>query len=121
MSNIIEKGWGYEEIIIANEYYCLKKMVFEKAGNHFSMHFHKQKHETWLVQSGKFRLVVVDLKDASEKELFIMMDDTVTIDVGVPHQLFALEDNSVILEVSTADNPEDNHRIRPGMSQTKNA
>ena len=35
----------------------------------------------------------------------------------LPHQLEALEDNSSITEVSTADSVEDNYRLIPGDSQ----
>lgn len=113
----VDKGWGHELILIANEMYCLKRMVFTEKGNFFSMHYHAQKHESWIVESGSFELVILNLQDASEIKHIIKENDSITIAQGVCHQLFALEDNSVILEVSTADSPEDNYRIRPGMSQ----
>ena len=33
------------------------------------------------------------------------------------HQIQALEDDTVIIEVSTPDEPTDNYRVRPGDSQ----
>ena len=50
----VEKGWGYELIWATNEKYCGKIMVFEKLGAKFSMHFHKEKDESWFVNSGRF-------------------------------------------------------------------
>ena len=37
----------------------------------------------------------------------------------VPHQLIAMEDNSIIIEVSTPDSVEDNYRIFKGDSQSE--
>ena len=36
----------------------------------------------------------------------------------LPHQLIAMQDNSIIIEVSTPDSVEDNYRIIKGDSQT---
>jgi mannose-6-phosphate isomerase-like protein (cupin superfamily) len=114
---IIPKAWGRELILFSNDAYCLKKMVFDKAGNRFSLHFHVKKHESWVVAKGSFRVTWIDTKTA----------DGFTRDLGVgakwvnpqylPHMLTALEDDSVMLEVSTADDPEDNYRIAKGQSQ----
>jgi len=65
---IIPKGWGREEIWADQPGYCGKNMVFE-AGKRFSMHFHRAKDETWLVQSGEFTLRWIDTTDASEHEM----------------------------------------------------
>ena len=35
----------------------------------------------------------------------------------VPHQLKALEENIIIIEISTEDYPHDNYRVAPGDSQ----
>jgi mannose-6-phosphate isomerase-like protein (cupin superfamily) len=51
----VEKGWGYELIWATTDKYCGKLMVFEKAGKKFSMHFHKEKDESWFVNSGRLR------------------------------------------------------------------
>ena len=47
LSGVVQKGWGYELIWATNNKYCGKIMVFEKIGNKFSMHFHREKDETW--------------------------------------------------------------------------
>ena len=38
----VDKGWGYEIIWATTDQYCGKILVFEKAGNKFSMHFHNK-------------------------------------------------------------------------------
>jgi quercetin dioxygenase-like cupin family protein len=115
----IEKGWGHEIIWATNDHYCGKKMVFEKAGSKFSMHFHKEKDESWIVDQGKFLLRWIDTKTAVINEQILTVGDTWHNPPNLPHQLEALEDNSIITEVSTADSVEDNFRIFPGDSQKK--
>ena len=61
----IDKGWGYELIWATNEHYCGKIMVFEKVGSKFSMHFHKEKDESWFVNNGRFLLNYVDTTTAA--------------------------------------------------------
>jgi hypothetical protein len=68
---IVEKGWGREEIWADEPGYCGKNMVFE-AGKRFSMHFHRTKDETWLIQSGEFTLLWIDATDASEHEMTLL-------------------------------------------------
>jgi|TARA_B100002019_G_C21255329_1_gene593471 mannose-6-phosphate isomerase-like protein (cupin superfamily) len=113
----VEKGWGYELIWATNDKYCGKIMVFEKAGNKFSMHFHKEKDETWFVNSGRFECKWIDTKDAVLYSKELKPGDTWHNPPLQPHQLIALEDGSSISEVSTPDSVEDNYRIIPGDSQ----
>ncbi len=65
LSGVVKKGWGYELIWATNDKYCGKIMVFEKAGNKFSLHFHKEKDETWFVNSGRFKLRYRDTATAT--------------------------------------------------------
>ncbi len=113
----IKKGWGYELIWATNEKYCGKIMVFEKIGARFSMHFHKEKEETWFVNSGKFLLKWIDTKDATVHTKELVEGDKWHNPPLQPHQLEALEEMSEIFEVSTADSVEDNYRVFPGSSQ----
>lgn len=115
----VDKGWGYEFIFATNDLYCGKMMVFEKTGAKFSMHFHHEKDETWFIQKGKFLLRWIDTKNAKVYEEYLNENDTRRITPLTPHQLEALEEGSVIIEVSTPDSVEDNYRVMPGDSQTK--
>ena len=116
----VDKGWGHEIIWATTEKYAGKLLVFDRAGAKFSMHFHKEKDETWFVNAGKFKLRLMDLKNGSIHEEELNEGDVWHNPPMIPHQLEALVPNSVIFEVSTADSVEDNYRIFPGDSQTAN-
>lgn len=113
----VEKGWGYELIWATNDRYCGKIMVFEKAGAKFSMHFHKEKDETWFVNAGQFRLTWCDTKTATYHQKILEEGAVWRNPPLQPHQLESLVPNSMIFEVSTPDSVEDNFRIIPGDSQ----
>lgn len=113
----VDKGWGYELIWATNEKYCGKIMVFEKAGNKFSMHFHREKDETWFVNNGKFLLKWIDTETATLYSQELTEGMVWRNPPLQPHQLEALEDMSSVTEVSTPDSVEDNYRIIPGDSQ----
>lgn len=113
----VDKGWGYEIIWATNDLYCGKIMVFNRAGAKMSMHFHKEKDETWFVNAGQFKLVWCDTKTAQYHEQILKEGDVWRNPPLQPHQLVALQPDSMIFEVSTADSVEDNYRIIPGDSQ----
>ncbi len=111
----VPKGWGSEAIWVSNDHYCSKFLHFD-AGKCFSMHFHREKIETWLVMSGTFKLLKLDTTNAKETERILLPGMTVHNNPLEPHQLFAIT-NGTILEVSTPDSIADNYRVRPGDSQ----
>lgn len=117
LHGVVQKGWGYELIWATTEKYCGKIMVFDRAGASTSMHFHKEKDETWFVNNGKFKVRYIDTKDAMLYEKELNEGDTWYNAPLAPHQLIALEADSSITEVSTPDSVEDNFRIGPGDSQ----
>jgi mannose-6-phosphate isomerase-like protein (cupin superfamily) len=116
-SGKVDKGWGYELIWATNDQYCGKIMVFDRIGAKFSMHFHKEKDESWFVNSGSFKLRYIDTSTALVMERVLNSGDTWRNPPLMPHQLEALEAGSSITEVSTPDSIEDNYRIAPGDSQ----
>jgi mannose-6-phosphate isomerase-like protein (cupin superfamily) len=116
-SGYVEKGWGHELIWATNDKYCGKIMIFKDVGSKFSMHFHKEKDETWFVTNGRFLLRWIDTKDASLKERILEAGETWYNPPLMPHQLECLIPGSGIYEVSTPDSVEDNYRIAPGDSQ----
>lgn len=113
----VEKGWGHEYIFATNNLYCGKLLVFNKTGNKFSMHFHKEKDETWYVLEGAFKLTTINTQTGKEEYTRLVKGTSIRIKPLTIHQLTAVEDNSVIIEVSTADSVEDNYRVAPGDSQ----
>lgn len=117
LGELVLKGWGSETIFANNELYCGKILAFDKAGNKSSMHFHIDKDESWHVLYGAFTLRIMDMTTASIDEFTLEMGESIRIYPMMVHQLEALEDNSLILEVSTRDKPSDNYRVAPGDSQ----
>ena len=107
----VEKLWGYELWIHNDSQYCGKLLVFPKEGAHFSMHYHMIKNETWYVQNGSFEFHWIDTEKAKLNKTIINTGDVVYIEKGKPHQLIALEDNSIIFEVSTEHFEYDSYRV----------
>lgn len=114
---IIKKGWGHEDIIESNELYCMKELHFDKKGHMSSMHFHKVKDETWKVLNGSVKIELMDMTDSSTSFIVLEKGQTIRIEPFTPHQVTCIEDNTIIMEVSSEDSVEDNYRIRPGDSQ----
>jgi mannose-6-phosphate isomerase-like protein (cupin superfamily) len=117
LSGVVQKGWGYEMIWATNEKYCGKIMVFNREGAKFSMHFHKDKDETWFINSGKFKVRYIDTKDAMVYEKELNEGEVWHNPPLQPHQLICLTKEGSVTEVSTPDSVEDNYRVGPGDSQ----
>ena len=115
LKGFVEKGWGHELIWATNDKYCGKLLHFKKDAK-FSMHFHKDKEETWYVLSGSFVVKWIDTKDASLHETQLGPESIWHNDPCVPHQLICMEEGTII-EVSTPDSIEDNYRVGKGDSQ----
>ncbi len=121
LSGVVPKGWGYELIWASTDKYCGKIMFFEKEGAQFSMHFHREKEETWFVNTGKFKVQWIDTKTAVLYEKELKEGDVWHNPPLQPHRLICLQGSSSITEVSTADSVEDNYRVAPGDSQKQKA
>lgn len=115
LEGFVPKGWGSENIWATNDKYCGKLMNFH-AGARFSMHFHKEKDETWYVLNGIFMVKYIDTKTAAQHEKLLQPGDVWHNPPCLPHQLVCLEKGTII-EVSTPDSVEDNYRVLPGDSQ----
>ena len=113
---IVKKAWGKEIIFVNNPKYCGKLLVFDK-NKSFSMHYHLKKEETWYVSKGSFDYKWIDLETAEEKNKIVKVGDIIHQNIGHPHQLQSLEQDSTIFEVSTEHFDYDSYRIRKGDSQ----
>jgi mannose-6-phosphate isomerase-like protein (cupin superfamily) len=114
-ARIVKKTWGEEQILVNTEDYCSKFLIFEKKGNFASKHFHRRKTETWYVHQGHFKFEYFD-ETGKFHIRSIWPGEIIHLEYGTPHQLHAQEDNSIIFEVSTKDDPADVVRIEPSMS-----
>lgn len=116
-SGVDQKGWGYEMIWATNDKYCGKIMAFTREGAMTSMHFHREKDETWFVNQGKFKVRYIDTSNSMMYEKDLKEGDVWHNPPLQPHQLICLSKEGSITEVSTPDSVEDNFRIGPGDSQ----
>lgn len=113
----VDKGWGSEEIWVSNEMYCGKMLHFNE-GAKFSMHFHKDKDETWYVLSGDFQVNYIDTQNAKIKHSRLGPGDVWRNEPLLPHQLVCFKKGTIV-EVSTHDSTYDNYRVMPGDSQVE--
>jgi mannose-6-phosphate isomerase len=95
----VEKPWGHELIWALSETYC-GKVLFVKAGAALSLQFHKEKDESWLVQSGRARLELGEVGQKVLNEEVISAGAAFRYRPGTVHRVTAIEDTT-ILEVST--------------------
>ena len=95
----VEKPWGWELIwAVADDY--VGKVLFVKAGESLSLQFHRQKDESWYVQSGRAQLELGDAGQAILNSEVIAEGACFRYRPGTVHRITALEDTT-ILEVST--------------------
>jgi len=115
LEGFVEKGWGHELIWATNDKYAGKLLKFN-TGSKFSMHFHKDKEETWYVLDGEFAIKWIDTKTATEYTELLKAGDVWHNEPCKPHQLICQQAGTII-EVSTPDSVEDNYRVGKGDSQ----
>jgi len=98
-SRRVEKPWGYELIWAHGDAY-VGKVLFVRAGESLSLQFHRQKDESWLVQSGRAKLELGSAGDAVLKVEVVAAGATFRFRPGTVHRVTALADTTII-EVST--------------------
>lgn len=100
---IIQKVWGREEIITNTELYCSKFLILEK-GFQCSLHCHREKDETFFIMAGRVEMEI-------DGKITEMRDgESIRINPGVYHRFKGLE-NTIIIETSTFDSPDDSYRV----------
>lgn len=80
------------------------------------MHYHLKKKETWYVASGFFLFKYINTQTADVCEIELVPGDTITNEIGEPHQLICIEEGD-IFEVSTHHEDCDSYRVMKGDSQ----
>jgi mannose-6-phosphate isomerase-like protein (cupin superfamily) len=95
----VDKPWGWELIWAETEHYA-GKLLFVKAGESLSLQFHREKHESWFVQSGRAKLELSDAGAAALNEEVIAAPAYFRFEPGTVHRITAIEDTTII-EVST--------------------
>ena len=95
----VDKPWGYELIWARTDAY-VGKVLFVKAGESLSLQFHREKDESWYVQSGRARLELGEAGQEALDEEVVTAGACFRFKPGTVHRVTALED-ATILEVST--------------------
>ena len=108
-----EKVWGWEEWIV-NDHYCGKKL-FLKSKHRCSMHYHKNKDETFYLQSGLVLLETIE--DNQTKRTILRPGHSYRIRPNVAHRFTGIWE-SEIFEFSTHHEDEDSYRLSPSEKLT---
>ncbi|HEX3806126.1 MAG TPA: hypothetical protein VHV52_05015 [Gaiellaceae bacterium] len=95
----VEKPWGYELIWALTDVYC-GKVLFVKAGYSLSLQFHREKDESWLIQSGRAKIELGAAGETVLQEEVVGPGAAFHYAPGTVHRITAVEDTT-ILEVST--------------------
>lgn len=88
------------------------KLLYVAKNKKLSLHFHKDKKETFFVVFGAFEVILISdgIKDVVKFE----EGDTLYIPPCMIHQIKGLHKKNILLEVSTKDDAQDSYRIRKG-------
>jgi len=119
---LVSKEWGSEEIVY-NNVHCVKIMKL-KPGFQVSMHWHARKEETFILISGKMFIQTINKFGKSTITLLTNPLDSFTLDKNVPHTFYCpdgQEEETVFIEASTTDNPDDSYRVFPSGPQGKHS
>ncbi len=100
---IVPKVWGYEKWLENNEKYCCKLLSLNK-GYQCSLHYHKNKDETFLITQGHVRL------ELGDEVMHLYPGAFVRIPPNTPHRFTGMDD-SLIMEVSTYHDEADSYRL----------
>lgn len=98
-----DKLWGSELWIVNNELYCGKILTLRE-GYQCSLHYHKNKHETFYVLSGRVRM------EFGMQTTILLPGDSVVVPPLTPHRFAGLMDSQII-EFSTHHEDDDSYRI----------
>lgn len=122
---VIPKGWGKEEFIFhaptenpkhtyeMGEVETVKLLHFEK-NKKLSLHFHISKNEFFRVLVGKLYVELVDLKTQSTHCFDLKQGEKIYIPAGLLHRMTGMEENNILIEISSLDKSEDSYRLIKG-------
>ena len=125
MTKVI-KEWGTEYWLCNEAEYCCKRLVIA-VGKQCSLHCHKVKKETFIVESGTVKMETMLPSNSHDPLLqhkanfFMEAGQSVTIQPYTYHRFASASDEvgAVILEVSTHHSDEDVVRLQPSGDKTE--
>ena len=95
----VEKPWGWELIWAVADAY-VGKVLFVRAGESLSLQYHREKDESWYIESGRARLELGEVGQEALDEEVIVAGACFHYRPGTVHRVTAIEDTTII-EVST--------------------
>lgn len=104
----VKKIWGSEKWLVNEPEYC-SKILEINPGFAGSLHYHKIKKETFIVQSGVVRLEQRDVRGYPYDEMLVEGDSRTLI--PMTQHRFSSHTGATILEVSTHHEDDDTYRI----------
>lgn len=102
---IVSKVWGSEEWVTNNDKYCGKILNLNQ-GFRCSIHYHKEKHETFYLLSGR---VLMEMGNDLTRRV-LQVGDSQVVEPLQKHRFTGLE-NSRIIEFSTHHDDNDSYRV----------
>lgn len=112
----VPKKWGSEWWLHNDDGYCCK-YLFLDPGFTSSLHYHKDKEETFMVMKGQVQLEVlpfwhtnVDAFDVVNKYMLEELD-FYTLRPNTPHRFTAIGGKAVVVEASTKHDDNDVYRL----------
>jgi len=113
-TTLVDKEWGQEEILVANDLYTIKAMHV-KPGYSLSFHLHREKVESFVLIKGKLIVDLVSTKTTDQTEVLLEKPfDTLTLENMVIHSFHCpdgQEEETIVMECSTYDDPSDSYRF----------
>jgi mannose-6-phosphate isomerase-like protein (cupin superfamily) len=109
---IVPKTWGLEAWFYNGDY-CGKRLTFAE-DHRCSMHYHKNKHETFLIIVGRIFLEYKGIFDSFWTYKMLEMGDTFIISPQAEHRMTAIGGNAAIIEFSSHHEDEDSYRTQTG-------
>ena len=94
-----EKPWGHELLWARTDRYAAK-ILFVRAGQSLSLQFHREKDESWYLESGRAEIEIGAAGDAVANTEVVGPGAAFHLEPGTVHRILALEDTTM-LEVST--------------------
>lgn len=119
----IEKGWGRKEDKLG-EYFAYHghehpipvetvKILYFARDKRLSRHYHVKKSEYFVLIKGALQIEI--WTGDGTRHAFIMNElDRIFIKPGCQHRMTGLEEENILLEISTIDTPNDSYRIEKG-------
>lgn len=108
---VVVKVWGKEEWFVNEPEYCFKRLMLQP-GFSSSLHYHKKKKETFRVEKGACKMLVVK---RDQEYIYRMASGwAITILPGQPHRFWLEKEVGrpcVIYEVSTHHDEDDVVRL----------